>query len=78
MERLKIERPEQGQRVLQNLYQDITRRITASPNGMCPVDMTLNFVRTAHAQSCGKCTPCRAGLEQIEKMIRSIMYGDAP
>ena len=45
MERLKIERPEQGQRVLQNLYQDITRRITASPNGMCPVDMTLNFVR---------------------------------
>ena len=77
MERLKIERPEQGQRVLQNLYQDITRRITASPNGMCPVDMTLNFVRTAHAQSCGKCTPCRAGLEQIEKMIRSIMYGDA-
>ncbi len=44
---------------------------------MCPVDMTLNFVRTAHAQSCGKCTPCRIGLEQIEKMIRSIMYGDA-
>lgn len=77
MARLIIEKTGQGQKVLQDLYTDMERRIAASPLGLCPVDMLLNFLRTAHAQSCGKCVPCRVGLGQVEKMIRSVIYGEA-
>lgn len=77
MARLIIEKTGQGQKVLQGLYTDMERRIAASPLGLCPVDMLLNFLRTAHAQSCGKCVPCRVGLGQVEKMIRSVIYGEA-
>ncbi len=77
MERLKIEKTGQGQKVLESMYRTMEQRIGASPLGLCPVDMTLNFLRTCHAQSCGKCVPCRVGLGQLEKMIRDIAYGEA-
>lgn len=77
MKRLTIEKPMQGQKTLDSLYVDITRRISASPLGLCPVDMSLNFLRICHAQSCGKCIPCRSGLGQLEKMLASVLSGEA-
>jgi len=77
MERLKIESPVQGQKVLDGLYRDIERRVSSSPLGLCPVDMTLSFLRMCHSQSCGKCVPCRVGLGQIEKLLESILDGTA-
>ena len=77
MERLKIESPVQGQKVLDCLYRDIERRVSSSPLGLCPVDMTLSFLRMCHSQSCGKCVPCRVGLGQIEKLLESILDGTA-
>ena len=29
------------------------------------------------AQSCGKCVPCRVGLEQLEKLLESVLDGEA-
>lgn len=77
MNRLKMEAPVQGQKVLEGLYADIRRRIGASPMGLCPVDMALNFLRTCHAQTCGKCVPCRIGLQQLTKMLESVLDGTA-
>lgn len=76
MERLRIEQPKKGQKTLGRLATSIQRRIGANPLGLCPVDSLLDYLRTAHAQSCGKCVPCRDGLEQVEELIRRIMHGD--
>ncbi len=77
MERLQIEKPREGEKVIEGLYRDIARRITSSPKGLCPVDMTLNFLRVCHAQSCGKCTPCRIGLGQLADLIEDVLDGAA-
>lgn len=77
MERLKLEIPGQEQRAFQELCSDISRRISVSPMGLCPVDITLNVIRMCHAQSCGKCTPCRIGLGQLANMLESVLDGTA-
>ena len=73
MSRLQIETPGRAQTVLNSLYQDMHRRISASSPGLCPVDMALNFLRFCHAQSCGKCVPCRVGLGQLEVLIEQVL-----
>ena len=35
--------------------------------------MALNFLRFCHAQSCGKCVPCRVGLGQLEVLIEQVL-----
>ena len=42
---------------------EFTQRIVTNPPGVCPVDMQLAFLKVCHAQTCGKCVPCRIGLE---------------
>ena len=76
MSRLSIENPGQAQKVLHGLYMDMDRRIVASQPGLCPVDMSLNFLRLCHAQTCGKCVPCRVGLTQLSNMIREVLDGE--
>jgi hypothetical protein len=49
------------------------RRINASPHGLCPVDMSLNYLRLCHAQTCGKCVPCRVGLSQLTVLIEKVL-----
>lgn len=73
MSRLSIETPGRAQTVLGGLYRDMGRRISASPPGLCPVDMSLNFLRLCHAQTCGKCVPCRVGLGQLESLIEQVL-----
>lgn len=77
MKRLVIETPEQSQKALEGIYRDVERRIEASPLGLCPVDMALNFLRLCHAQTCGKCVPCRIGLGQLTRMLESVLDGTA-
>lgn len=77
MNRLQIEKNNRASEVLKDLYKDVQRRIGASAPGLCPVDMTLNFVRVAHAQTCGKCVPCRVGLKQLAMMIESVLEMEA-
>ena len=77
MNRLVIETPDRAQEVLESLYRDIQRRVGASAPGLCPVDMALNFLRLCHAQTCGKCVPCRVGLGQLARMLESVLEGEA-
>lgn len=77
MRRLVIETPGRDQMVLEGIYRDAQRRIGASPPGLCPVDMSLNFLRMCHAQTCGKCVPCRIGLGQLTKMLEQVLDGEA-
>ena len=77
MSRLDIKSPSKAETVVENLYRDVERRIAASPPGLCPVDMSLSFLRLCHAQSCGKCVPCRIGLGQLALLLEQVLSGPA-
>lgn len=75
MSRLKIETPNTAQLTVERLYKDLERHIVASPPGLCPVDLQLSFLKLCHAQTCGKCIPCRVGLQQLQNLIEDILDG---
>ena len=77
MSRLDIKTPSRAQTVVEGLYRDMERRIAASPPGLCPVDMSLSFLQLCHAQTCGKCVPCRIGLGQLTLLINQVLAGEA-
>ena len=77
MSRLDIKTPSRVQTVVEGLYRDMERRIAASPPGLCPVDMSLSFLQLCHAQTCGKCVPCRIGLGQLTLLINQVLDGEA-
>lgn len=77
MSRLKIETPDQAQLTVERLYKDLERHIIASPPGLCPVDLQLSFLKVCHAQTCGKCVPCRVGLAQLQKLMEDVLDGRA-
>ena len=75
MSRLDIKTPSQTQAVVDQLYRNVERRIASSPPGLCPIDMALNFLNLCHAQTCGKCVPCRIGLGQLSRMLQEVLDG---
>ena len=77
MSRLKIRTKSQAQELVDSMYAGMERRIAASPSGLCPIDITLSFLNLCHAQSCGKCTPCRIGLGQLSALLRQVLDGEA-
>ena len=62
---------------MESMYQDLERRIVASPPGLCPVDLTRSFIKMCLAQSCGKCVPCRVGLRQLARLFDNVLDGEA-
>ncbi len=77
MGRLTIDVPSKADIVMEGLYRDLERRIESSPPGLCPVDMARAFLEVCHAQSCGKCVPCRVGLWQLKNLITDVLNGRA-
>lgn len=75
MSRLVIPTNSEAQNVVEGLYKDLERRIIASPPGLCPVDLTAAFLKMCHAQTCGKCVPCRIGLAQLSNLLEDILNG---
>ncbi|MBQ8152000.1 MAG: FAD-dependent oxidoreductase [Firmicutes bacterium] len=73
MSRLEFKTKSRAQQTAENLYADIERRVIASPPGQCPVDMAESFLGLCHAQSCGKCVPCRLGVAQMLSIHRDIL-----
>ena len=77
MSRLKIAIENEAVQTVERLYKELERRIVASPPGICPVDLALNFLRLCHAQTCGKCVPCRIGLGQLATYLEDVLDGRA-
>ena len=75
MSRLSIITQNKAQTTIEELYKDLERRISASPSGLCPVDLASSFLKLCHAQSCGKCVPCRVGLGQLQKLMEDVLDG---
>lgn len=76
MSRLYMKTRDEAQKTMEGLFKDLERRIVSSPVGQCPVDMAAAFLRMCHAQSCGKCIPCRVGLGQLQLMLDRILNID--
>ena len=77
MSRLTILTKDKAQVTMESLYQDLERRIVASPPGLCPVDLTRSFIKMCLAQSCGKSVPCRVGLRQLARLFDNVLDGEA-
>ena len=77
MSRLSIITTDKAQQAIEVLYKDLESRIVASPPGLCPIDLTSSFLKMCHAQTCGKCVPCRIGLGQIISLLEDVLNGDA-
>jgi NADPH-dependent glutamate synthase beta subunit-like oxidoreductase len=74
--RLQIESGSQAQETVALLYQSLNRRVDAHPVGNCPVELTRAFLDLCLAQSCGKCVPCRLGLDQLSRLVDTLLEGD--
>ena len=77
MSRLELRTPNRTHIVMEELYKDLERRIESSPPRLCPVDMSRAFLELCHAQTCGKCVPCRIGLGQLNHFIKDVLDGNA-
>lgn len=77
MSRLSINTKDRAQVTMESLYADLERRIAASPPGLCSVDLVCSFVKMCLAQSCGKCVPCRVGLDQLVRLFEDVLNGKA-
>ena len=51
---------------------EFTRRLAATPAGMCPVALQATLAQVGASQTCGKCVPCRDGLPQLARMLGKI------
>jgi NADPH-dependent glutamate synthase beta subunit-like oxidoreductase len=60
-----------------DVMSDIERRLFVSPFGNCHVNLVASILKMCHAQSCGKCVPCRIGLSQLANIIENILTGRA-
>ena len=77
MSRLLISTEDNIQQTVERLYKDLERHIVASPPGLCPVELQLAFLKVCHAQTCGKCVPCRIGLRQLQELLEDVLEGRA-
>ena len=77
MSRLDVTVPGKAEQIAESLYKDIERRAAGGPVNQCPIDLMLAFLRLSHAQTCGKCVPCRVGLTRIADMLEAVLSGTA-
>ncbi len=52
-------------------------RINSYPPGMCPLVLYRSILQMSMNQSCGKCVPCRDGLAEVDRLLGSVLSGDA-
>ena len=77
MSRLSVISTDKVNSTTEKLMKEFTQRIIANPPGVCPVDMQLAFLKVCHAQTCGKCVPCRIGLGILEELLESVLDNTA-
>lgn len=58
-------------------YETLSRSSGSTSFGSCPVDMMAAFVRICASQSCGKCVPCRVGLDRLQTILEKMLRQEA-
>lgn len=52
-------------------------RMNSYPPGMCPLALYRSLLQISMNQTCGKCVPCRDGLVEVDRLLSTILNGDA-
>ena len=52
-------------------------RVNSFPPGLCPLALYRSILQMSMNQSCGKCVPCRDGLQEVDRLLGRILSGDA-
>ncbi len=80
MNRLEFEttgRASRSWKAMDDVFADLSRKIKSSPRGNCPAEVTSAMLKLCAAQSCGKCVPCRIGLDELSTILINILDGNA-
>ncbi len=77
MSRLTLSNTNDVEATLDGIYTYMERHLTFNPTDTCPIDMVSAFLRLYMTQSCGKCTACRVGLNQLSKLNEMVLSGTA-
>ena len=62
---------------MDDLHDALGRRLAVSSLAPCPVEFTAALVNLCSTQSCGKCTPCRVGLNALSDLLADVLEGRA-
>ncbi|GHT78894.1 glutamate synthase [Actinomycetota bacterium] len=65
------------QTLVESIYTQLEDRLAVSSLISCPVEFTSAVIGLTATQSCGKCTPCRVGLAQLDKLVTKVLDGNA-
>lgn len=63
--------------LINEIFDDHSRRLRADGVSQCPVETCYSLVSLCLSESCGKCTPCRIGLSRLKDLLDNILNGDA-
>lgn len=76
MSRLEVKTPSKAQEIVEQLYRNMERRISASPPGLCPGGHGAEFSESLSGPDLRQVRSCRIGLTQLSGMIRNVLDGE--
>ncbi len=77
MARLHVMERSEAQAVMDGLHEALGKRLAVSSLAPCPVEFTAAYVAMCATQSCGKCTPCRVGLRNLQDLLDDVLENRA-
>ena len=77
MNRLNLCKPTAAEEAIDDVLTDVERRLYTGLFGNCHVNLVASILKLCHAQSCGKCVPCRVGLSQLGNILEDILKNRA-
>lgn len=77
MARLHVMERSEAQVVMDRLHHALEGRLAVSSLAPCPVEFTAAYIAMCATQSCGKCTPCRVGLNALHDLFEDVLENRA-
>lgn len=77
MARLHVMERSEAQAVMDGLHRALEGRLSVSSLAPCPVEFTAAYIAMCATQSCGKCTPCRVGLNALHDLFDEVLENRA-
>lgn len=77
MARLHVMERSEAQTVMDGLHRALEGRLSVSSLAPCPVEFTAAYIAMCATQSCGKCTPCRVGLNALHDLFEEVLENRA-
>ncbi|MCF0142254.1 MAG: glutamate synthase, partial [Parasporobacterium sp.] len=77
MNKIYLNNPKSDDVKLKAMMESLIQRAKAVPPGMCPLEAQYTYLQVCISQTCGKCVPCRDGLPQLGRLLKSVLDDEA-